>query len=156
MLERKRGVICGCDCIDMLQRRIAGRVFARNHHFGESLVIPEPGWCGFPEGEKTNCGACGKVSLLFGESFPSGGGNPRFLRISTDAAFSSRPFITWSLPTNFTEDPEYCSLFRLRPAAGQLQEEWGEDRNGAVGRWGKHAIENLAAFPSKQQVLGPR
>jgi glycosyltransferase involved in cell wall biosynthesis len=30
---------------------------------------------------------CGKVEPLFGETFPSGGGNPRFLRISTGAPF---------------------------------------------------------------------
>jgi hypothetical protein len=40
-------------------------------------------------------------------TFPSGGGNPRFLRISTDAAFSIRPFTKSLLPTDFTEDPKY-------------------------------------------------
>jgi hypothetical protein len=31
----------------------------------------------------------GKIAPRFGGTFPSGGGNPRFLRISTDAAFPS-------------------------------------------------------------------
>jgi hypothetical protein len=52
-------------------------------------------------------GKCGKVTLLLGGTFPSGGGNPRSLRISTDAAFSIKPFITSFLPTNLTEDPNF-------------------------------------------------
>jgi hypothetical protein len=35
------------------------------------------------------CGNVGKSSTLLGETFPSGGGNPRFVRISTGAAFPS-------------------------------------------------------------------
>jgi hypothetical protein len=38
------------------------------------------------------CGKCAKVPPLLSGTFASGGGNPRFLRIPTDAAFSIRPF----------------------------------------------------------------
>ena len=40
----------------------------------------------------------------FCATFPSGGGNPRFLRISTDAAFPSGQTLL-VIPTDSTEDP---------------------------------------------------
>ena len=44
------------------------------------------------------CGKCAKVPPLLDGTFASGGGNPRFLRISKDAAFSIRPFAMSSYP----------------------------------------------------------
>jgi hypothetical protein len=55
---------------------------------------------------------CGKVEPLFGETFPSGGGNPRFLRISTDAAFPSGQTML-VLPTHFAEDPKRETSFSV-------------------------------------------
>ena len=82
------------------------------YHFG-SLPFLACFIAGFPAFQKDfkekdasrACGKCGKVSPLLGGTFPSGGGNPRFLRISMDAVFSIRPFFTSFLPTDCAKEP---------------------------------------------------
>src|SRR5688572_7555661 len=43
------------------------------------------------ETRRRGCGKCGKAALFCATLFQASGGNPRFLRISTDASFSTAP-----------------------------------------------------------------
>jgi hypothetical protein len=52
-----------------------------------------------------------KADLLFGEPFPSGSGNPRCLRISSDAPFPQGQIAMIASPMDFTNAPRYLPTY---------------------------------------------